>query len=113
MYTPPRVYTPPESHTPPQSPPQHHSYKGGRSKSDFLNFIGQKLQEDKGHARVESLDALVTKFLAATKDADKKKVLKDTEASVKKLGDDVKGNGELYVKFMKKSIEKVGAWVVV
>lgn len=83
-----------------------HSYRGGRSKADFLTFINQKLQEDKGHARVEVLDALVTKFLEDK--ADKKKVLKEAEAAVNKLGDDVKANGELYVKFMKKAVEKVG-----
>jgi hypothetical protein len=29
------------------------------------------------------------------------------EAAVAKLGEDVKANGELYVKFIKKSLEKV------
>lgn len=86
-----------------------HSYNSARSKDAFLTFINEKLQADKGHARVEALDAVAAKFVEAG--ADGKKLLKDAEAAVKKLEGDAKDNGQLYVKFMAKALDKVCALV--
>lgn len=70
-----------------------------------MTFISDKMQADKGHARVESLDAVAAKFVEAG--ADGKKLLKEAEAALKKLEGDAKENGQLYVKFMTKALEKV------
>lgn len=43
----------------------------------------------------------------------KDKVIKDVEKAVKALKDDAKKHGELYVKFMKKAVEKVSLGVCV
>lgn len=88
----------------PQCPP--YSYNSARSKDAFLTFINEKLQADKGHARVESLDAVAAKFVEAG--ADGKKLMKEAEAALKKLEGDAKKNGELYIKFMTKALDKVG-----
>lgn len=70
-----------------------------------MTFINEKMQADKGHARVESLDAVAAKFVEAG--ADGKKLLKEAEAALKKLEGDAKENGQLYVKFMTKALDKV------
>jgi len=43
----------------------------------------------------------------------KDKVIKEVETAVKALKDDAKKHGELYVKFLKKAVEKVrlGVWL--
>lgn len=42
-------------------------YEGARTSDKFLEFLKKKLEEDKGFARVEELDALVKDFVGADK----------------------------------------------
>eukprot|EP00879_Flechtneria_rotunda_P001267 GHRR01001414.1.p1 GENE.GHRR01001414.1~~GHRR01001414.1.p1 ORF type:complete len:273 (+),score=98.07 GHRR01001414.1:54-872(+) len=80
-------------------------YEGGRSSDKFLEFLKQKIEEDKGFARIDSLDKLAKKFVAASKDA-KDAIVKDVEKALKKLEKNDQANGKHYVTFMKRAIEK-------
>ncbi len=42
------------------------SYSGARTADAFLEFLDAKLEEDRGFARVESLDKLASAFMTAT-----------------------------------------------
>jgi protein disulfide-isomerase A6 len=81
------------------------AYNGARTSDQFLDFLKKKLEEDKGFARVEELDTLVKDFVGADKKA-KGKTIKAVEKAVGSLKDDAKKTGELYVKAMKKALEK-------
>ncbi|KAF8070926.1 PDIL2-2 [Scenedesmus sp. PABB004] len=80
------------------------AYEGARMADKFLEFLQQKLEEDKGFARVPALDKLAKKFVAAK--ADKAAVLKEAEAAVKAAGKEEAANAELYATFMKRAIAK-------
>lgn len=80
-------------------------YEGSRTSDKFLEFIQTKLDEDKGFARVEELDKIAAKFVAAG--ADKSSVLKEAEKAAGKVAKDVRDNAKLYVTVMKKAVEKV------
>lgn len=79
-------------------------YRGARTADAFLEFINSKLEADKGFGRVEEMDAFAGKFMAPG--ADLKAVLAEAEAAAGKVDEELKGNADLYVKAMKKAIEK-------
>lgn len=86
------------------------AYEGARTADKFMEYIKAALEEDKGFARVEELDALARKFVDA---AAKKKaaVVTEAEKAAKAIKDAAaKANGELYVKLMKKAVEKGDEW---
>ena len=60
-----------------------------------------------GFARSASFDSLATKFLAAAVDA-KSAVMDEVTSAGGSLVDDAKTNAELYGRYMKKAVEKVG-----
>ena len=60
-----------------------------------------------GFARSASFDSLATKFLAAAADA-KSAVVDEVTSAGGSLVDDAKTNAELYGRYMKKAVEKVG-----
>jgi Endoplasmic reticulum protein ERp29, C-terminal domain len=60
-----------------------------------------------GFARSASFDSLATKFLAAAADA-KSAVMDEVTSAGGSLVDDAKTNAELYGRYMKKAVEKVG-----
>lgn len=78
-------------------------YNGPRTAEAFMEFIKQKIVADKGFARVEALDGVAAKFVSA---ADKAALVKEAKEAVAKLEGEDKSNGELYVKYMEKTIEK-------
>eukprot|EP00775_Hariotina_reticulata_P006246 gene6246-6482_t len=80
-------------------------YESARSADKFLEFLKQKLEEDKGFARVAELDKLAQKFVAAEKKG-KDAVAKEVEAAVGKLKDEAKENGKVYASVIKKALEK-------
>lgn len=80
-------------------------YEGARTSDKFLEFLKKKLEEDATFARVPSLDEVAEKFAAADK-AGQKKLVAEAEKAVTGLKAEEKSNGELYVKFMKKALEK-------
>eukprot|EP00210_Caulerpa_lentillifera_P006033 g5765.t2 len=79
-------------------------YKGGRKSEDFLKFIEKALADDKGYGRVEALDEIAQSFLTST---DKSSVIKEVEKKIKELSSDDKGKAEIYLKVMRKTVEKV------
>lgn len=81
------------------------SYDRARSTDKFLEFLKEKLEADKGFARIEALDALAKKFVA--EGADTAAILADTKAAVKKLEEAEQKNGKLYELFMERAIAKV------
>ena len=82
------------------------SYQGARKADDFLSFIDAKLAEDKGFARIESLDEFASKFSTG----DVTSLVKDLTAKAFGLTDEAeKAAGEIYVKYGKKIVEKVRA----
>jgi protein disulfide-isomerase A6 len=79
-------------------------YQGARKAEDFLSFIDAKLAEDKGFARIESLDAFASQFSSSSDIAG---LVKDLAAKASGLTDEAeKLAGELYVKYGKKIAEK-------
>lgn len=61
-----------------------------------------------GFARSASFDSLATKFLTAAADA-KSAVMDEVTSAGGSLVDDAKTNAELYGRYMKKAVEKVGS----
>ncbi|KAG1652960.1 hypothetical protein FOA52_008496 [Chlamydomonas sp. UWO 241] len=78
-------------------------YKGGRTAEAFLEFIKAKIQADSGFAKVDALSGVASKFLEAS---DKAALIAETKATVASLEGDDKTNGDMYVKFMEKVVEK-------
>jgi len=87
-------------------------YEGGREPQDFINFLNDKcgtfrklggsLNEKAG--RVDKLDELATKFIAAGK-REKETLINDAEKIVNGLSEKVKKIADYYVKAMKKGDE--------
>lgn len=82
------------------------SYNSGRTADVFLDFIKDKVSQDRGFARVDELDPIAGKIL---KSESMDTVYKELEEKVGSLKDDDKDNGELYLKVVKKAIEKGGS----
>ncbi|KAL6766456.1 PDI2 [Auxenochlorella protothecoides x Auxenochlorella symbiontica] len=82
-------------------------YSGGRTLEAFSTFLTEKVQSD-AHARVELLDTFASKFLGS---ADQAGLLAQTEEAVLTLTGEAQANGALYVRYMKKAMEKGAAWV--
>ena len=80
------------------------SYSGGRTSDAFLQFLEEKIEQDRGFARIESLDQLASAFLTASDKAGASAALK---AASEKLDDLQRGAGELYAKFAEKASTKV------
>ena len=80
------------------------SYSGGRTSDAFLQFLEEKIEQDRGFARIESLDQLASAFLTASDKAGASATLK---AASEKLDDLQRGAGELYAKFAEKASTKV------
>lgn len=78
-------------------------YNHARTATAFFDFIKAKLDADKGFARVDELDAIAKKFADAE---DKSAVVAEAKAAVEQLEGDSKANGDLYVKYMEKAVEK-------
>jgi len=78
-------------------------YNSARTAEKMLEYIKEKLEADKGFARVEALSDVVKGF----KDAkDPKAVLKQVQAKVADLTGDDAANGAVYVKVLEKAVEK-------
>lgn len=68
-----------------------------------MTFIREKVNEDKSFARVEVLDSIAEKFI----DSDEaEELVKEAESKVATLKGIEKDNGELYLKVMRKALEK-------
>ena len=80
------------------------SYSGARTADGFLQFLEEKIEQDRGFARVESLDKLASAFLTAS---DKTGASAALKAAAEKLDDVQRGAGELYAKFAEKASSKV------
>ena len=80
------------------------SYNGGRTSDAFLEFLRGKLAEDRGFARIESLDVLASSFLTAT---DRTGAAAALKAAAEKLGATQSAAGALYAKFAEKASTKV------
>ncbi|KXZ44226.1 hypothetical protein GPECTOR_71g587 [Gonium pectorale] len=84
-------------------------YNQARTATAFLDFLKEKLNADKGFARVEALDSFAKKFASAE---DKAAVLAETKAALEAVeGDEAKANGALYIKFMEKAAEKGASYL--
>lgn len=81
------------------------AYNGARTSDQFLDFLMKKVEADKSLARVEALDKLAKKFVAA-KGAEAKKVLAEAEKAVKAAAKEEQENAKLYETFMKRALEK-------
>lgn len=80
------------------------SYSGARTADGFLQFLEEKIEQDRGFARIESLDKLASAFLTASDKAGASAALK---AAAEKLDDVQRGAGELYAKIAEKASSKV------
>ncbi|KAL4435932.1 hypothetical protein ABPG77_000694 [Micractinium sp. CCAP 211/92] len=85
-------------------------YNGGRSADDFLKFINDKIAADAGFARVDALVPLAAKFHRAAADA-RAAILTAAEAAAETVSGDDKDNAALYLRFMKKALEKGEAYI--
>jgi hypothetical protein len=81
------------------------SYNKARSLDAFLEFIKEKLDADKGFARVEALDKLAQAFVADG--ADKDKVAADVKAAAAKVDKEEAENAKLYVEAIEKAVARV------
>jgi len=77
-------------------------YQGARSAEAFLEFLQSKIQADAGFAKVDALADVVAGFV----DGDHKALLAKATETVTGLTGEDKTNGELYVKYMAKVVEK-------
>lgn len=68
-----------------------------------MAFIKDKLAADKAFARVESLDAIASKFVASS---DKAAIVAEIKAKATGLEGEDQANGDLYVKILDKAVEK-------
>ena len=74
----------------------------------MLNFIKEKVDADKGFARVEILDTLAQQFRGAP---DLSTLVSQLTEKAGSLTEDAqKTAGELYVKYGQKAAEKVSSW---
>ncbi|KAJ7973037.1 Protein disulfide isomerase-like 2-2 [Quillaja saponaria] len=97
----------------PKSNKAGEDYEGGRDLEDFVAFINEKSgtnRDAKGQLTekagiVESLDALVKEFLAASNE-EKKTVFTRIEEEVEKLNGSNARYGKIYLKAAKNSLEK-------
>ncbi|WIA31657.1 hypothetical protein OEZ86_002576 [Tetradesmus obliquus] len=80
------------------------AYNKGRSLDAFLEFIKEKLDADKGFARVEALDKLAQAFVA--EGADKDKVAADVKAAAAKVDKEQAANAKLYVEAIEKALAR-------
>lgn len=80
------------------------SYQGARTSEAFLSFLTDKVEADRGFARIESLDKLAAAFLTA---ADKTGAAAAVKAAAEKLGETEQAVGLLYSKFAEKASTKV------
>jgi hypothetical protein len=81
------------------------SFSGPRKGDDMLEFIKQKVEDDKGFARVEILDTLAQQFRDAP---DVSTILSQLTEKAGSLTEDAqKTAGEIYVKYGQKAAEKV------
>lgn len=78
-------------------------YNSARTSDKFFDFLKDKVEADKGFARVEVLDPIAKKFAEA---ADKSALVAEVEGHLKALEGEAKANGELYLKFMQKALDK-------
>lgn len=83
----------------------HCSYSGARKGEAMLEYIQQKVEEDKGFARVEVLDSLAQQFRNAP---DLSTLVSQLTEKAGALTDQAqKSAGDLYVKYGQKATEKV------
>jgi protein disulfide-isomerase A6 len=73
----------------------------------FLEFIKEKLEADKGFARVEALDKLAQAFVA--EGADKEKVAAELKAAAAKVEEEEAAKAKLYVDAIEKALARVSA----
>lgn len=81
------------------------TYQGARTHAGFLSFLQQQLENDKGFARSDALDAFASKFLEAAEDG-RAAVVDETKKAVAALQGDGKAAGDLYDRYMAKGIAK-------
>lgn len=79
------------------------SYDSARSLDAFVSYIEKKLKEDKGLAQLEILEPIAKAFIDAE---DKEALIKDAEKKLESASDSEKANGEIYLKVMRKALEK-------
>ncbi|KAK4848103.1 hypothetical protein QYF36_009378 [Acer negundo] len=97
----------------PKSNKAGEDYDGGRDLDDFVSFINEKSgtsRDGKGQLTskagiIESLDALVKEFVAASND-EKKAVYSKIEQEVEKLKGSTARHGKIYLKVAKSCMEK-------
>lgn len=75
-----------------------------------MEFLRSSIAADKDFARVSALDGVAQKFLG--EGADLAAIVAEAETAAKELTGEAVANGALYLKFMKKAVEKVGFVVV-
>lgn len=69
-----------------------------------MQFIEKALADDKGHGRVEALDVIAQSFITSS---DKNSVIQELEEKIKELNSEDKEKGEIYLRVMRKTVEKV------
>lgn len=79
------------------------SYEGGRSLDAFLSFIKKKIEDDKEFAQLEILEDIAKGFID---EEDKESLIKNAEEKLKSVSDAEKINGAIYLKVMRKAVEK-------
>lgn len=79
-------------------------YNGARNSDKFLEFLKEKLEEDKGFARVAEMDKLALKFIA--EGANTASIIADAETQAGKASKEDKEAAALYVTFMKRALDK-------
>lgn len=84
---------------------QNTPYQGARSYEGFLAFINDQLENDKGFARSDALDAFATRFVEAAEDA-RVAIVEEAKAAVGAITGDAKAAADLYAKYMDKATVK-------
>ncbi|PSC76638.1 disulfide isomerase [Micractinium conductrix] len=91
-------------------PANPEDYNGGRTLEAFLKFIKDKVAADAGFARVDALVPLAQKFQAAAS-GDRAGIVAEAETAAEGVAADDTANAALYIRYMKKALEKGEAYI--
>ncbi|XP_077995557.1 endoplasmic reticulum resident protein 29-like isoform X1 [Glandiceps talaboti] len=87
-------------------------YDGDIKANEILSFIKKEAGLWIGlPGCIETLDKKAMKFMATSDNAERQKIMSDAEKEVEALRGDTKARGEIYVKTMKKVLEKGYAFI--
>lgn len=85
-------------------------YQGPRTSVGMMEFIKEQLKKDAAYARVNELTDIAQKVTKAA-EGEIEALITQAKTFVSSMDESIKGNGELYVKYMEKVASKGSEYV--